>query len=148
MSGVVSINSGDEGDLQSAVANVGPVSTYVDASHSSFQVRSTSQMKTNLPNSSPSLSSSTVEESWIFLTAHAASWPTPWPSLGMVVDAARTTGYWRTGMREIKRWEKSKFYELFEPMLSHFFPSFPYNFFHTHTFSLSLLLLLCLKLGT
>ena len=38
MSGIVSINSGDEGDLQSAVANVGPVSTYVDASHSSFQV--------------------------------------------------------------------------------------------------------------
>ena len=38
MSGIVSISTGDEGDLQSAVANVGPVSTYMDASHSSFQV--------------------------------------------------------------------------------------------------------------
>ena len=38
MSGIVTISSGNEEDLQSAVANVGPVSTYVDASHSSFQV--------------------------------------------------------------------------------------------------------------
>ena len=38
MSGIVTIGSGNEGDLQSAVAYVGPVSTYVDASHSSFQV--------------------------------------------------------------------------------------------------------------
>ena len=38
MSGIVTIGAGNEQDLQSAVANVGPVSTYVDASHSSFQV--------------------------------------------------------------------------------------------------------------
>ena len=38
MSGIVTISTGNEGDLQSAVANVGPVSTYVDASRSSFQV--------------------------------------------------------------------------------------------------------------
>ena len=36
--GVVTISSGDELSLQSAVANVGPVSTYVDASQRSFQV--------------------------------------------------------------------------------------------------------------
>lgn len=35
---VVKISSGDEYSLQSAVANVGPLSAYVDASHSSFQV--------------------------------------------------------------------------------------------------------------
>jgi cathepsin L len=52
MSGVVSINSGDEGDLQSAVANVGPVSTYVDASHSSFQFYSEGIM--DIPNCSRS----------------------------------------------------------------------------------------------
>ena len=36
--GVVTINSGDESSLLSAVASVGPVSAYVDASHTSFQV--------------------------------------------------------------------------------------------------------------
>ena len=37
--GVVTISSGDESSLQVAVGMVGPVSAYVDASHTSFQVR-------------------------------------------------------------------------------------------------------------
>ena len=36
--GVVTISSGDESSLVSAVSTVGPVSAYVDASHTSFQV--------------------------------------------------------------------------------------------------------------
>lgn len=52
MSGIVSISTGDEGDLQSAVANVGPVSTYMDASHSSFQFYSEGIM--DIPNCSRS----------------------------------------------------------------------------------------------
>jgi hypothetical protein len=38
MSGSISISSGNEGDLQSAVANVGPISVAVDASSSGFIV--------------------------------------------------------------------------------------------------------------
>ncbi len=38
--GVVTISSGDESSLMSALATVGPVSLYVDASHTSFQVSS------------------------------------------------------------------------------------------------------------
>ena len=74
MSGVVSINSGDEGDLQSAVANVGPVSTYIDASHSSFQVKITSKTL-QFSNFSLSVSpdSFTARVSWIFQTALEAS---------------------------------------------------------------------------
>ena len=39
MSGSVAIASGDESALQSAVANVGPISVAVDASSSGFRVR-------------------------------------------------------------------------------------------------------------
>ena len=38
MSGSISIGSGNEGDLQSAVANVGPIAVAVDASSSGFRV--------------------------------------------------------------------------------------------------------------
>ena len=36
--GIVTIPSGDETSLASALANVGPISTYIDGSHTSFQV--------------------------------------------------------------------------------------------------------------
>ncbi len=36
--GVVTIESGNEGSLLSAVGTAGPVATYIDASHSAFQV--------------------------------------------------------------------------------------------------------------
>lgn len=36
--GIVTIDGGNEKNLLSAVANVGPVATYVDGSHSAFQV--------------------------------------------------------------------------------------------------------------
>ena len=36
--GVVTIQSGNEKSLLSAVGTVGPVATYVDGSHSAFQV--------------------------------------------------------------------------------------------------------------
>ena len=39
MSGSISISSGNEGDLQSAVANVGPIAVAVDASSNGFRVR-------------------------------------------------------------------------------------------------------------
>lgn len=52
MSGVITIGSGNERALQSAVANVGPVSTYVDASHSSFQFYSDGIL--DIPNCSRS----------------------------------------------------------------------------------------------
>ena len=38
MSGTVSIASGSEDDLQSAVANVGPIAVAVDASSNAFRV--------------------------------------------------------------------------------------------------------------
>lgn len=38
MSGSIEINSGSESDLQSAVANVGPVSVAIDASNNAFRV--------------------------------------------------------------------------------------------------------------
>ena len=38
MSGSIHISSGSENDLQSAVANVGPVSVAVDASNNAFRV--------------------------------------------------------------------------------------------------------------
>lgn len=38
MSGSVSISSGNENDLQSAVANVGPIAVSVDASSNAFRV--------------------------------------------------------------------------------------------------------------
>ena len=38
MSGSIEISSGSEDDLQSAVANVGPVSVAVDASNNAFRV--------------------------------------------------------------------------------------------------------------
>ena len=39
MSGSVEIKSGSESDLQSAVANIGPIAVAVDASSSGFRVR-------------------------------------------------------------------------------------------------------------
>ena len=39
MSGSISISSGKEDDLQSAVANVGPIAVAVDASSNGFRVR-------------------------------------------------------------------------------------------------------------
>ena len=39
VTGIVTIGSGDEGALEQAVATAGPVSVYVDASQSSFQVK-------------------------------------------------------------------------------------------------------------
>lgn len=39
MSGSIEITSGSESDLQSCVANVGPVSVAVDASNNAFRVR-------------------------------------------------------------------------------------------------------------
>lgn len=39
MSGSIEISSGSESELQSAVANVGPVSVAVDASNNAFRVR-------------------------------------------------------------------------------------------------------------
>ena len=39
MSGNVEIESGSESDLQSAVANIGPIAVAVDASSSGFRVR-------------------------------------------------------------------------------------------------------------
>ena len=39
MSGSIGISCGSEDDLQSAVANVGPVSVAVDASNNAFRVR-------------------------------------------------------------------------------------------------------------
>ena len=38
MSGIISIASGSEDDLQSAVANVGPIAVAVDASSNAFRV--------------------------------------------------------------------------------------------------------------
>ncbi len=38
MSGSVSIKSGNENDLQTAVANVGPVSVAIDGANSAFRV--------------------------------------------------------------------------------------------------------------
>ena len=39
MSSSISISSGSEGDLQSAVANIGPISIAVDARSNGFRVR-------------------------------------------------------------------------------------------------------------
>ena len=39
MSSRISISSGSEGDLQSAVANIGPISIAVDARSSAFRVK-------------------------------------------------------------------------------------------------------------
>lgn len=39
MSGMVAIASGSEGDLQAAVANVGPVAVAIDGANNAFRVR-------------------------------------------------------------------------------------------------------------
>ena len=44
MSGSISISSGDEDDLQSAVAYIGPISVAVDASNNAFKVYSIPQL--------------------------------------------------------------------------------------------------------
>lgn len=76
MSGVITIGSGNERALQSAVANVGPVSTYVDASHSSFQVGTawvSNNTRTNSYRLTQLLVSFTVMVFWTSLTALVAS---------------------------------------------------------------------------
>ena len=94
--GFVDIPHRDESALQTAVANIGPISVAIDASHSSFQVCLT--ILYGLTNACTNLYSSTTEVSMMKDAAVKQDWIMVYWLWAMVLRTVKITGLSRTGM--------------------------------------------------